>query len=825
MGKIYGRKKDDLLNDKSNEIAQNDNTSKISIDSDLQKDNLDFIDCSNALLSKKRNNFKYNQTFQYDIKRLAVLMLGFVFIFYCWASWFKGFYIKAETKTGFAYVNTNSTALAVRSNAGTEYLLLDRLPKNSQIRVLDAALDSKGATWYQVEYLRGQNQLRTGFVHSSYVVFYEDLAPENADPDFEKFMDEQKFPESYKPYLRVLHKNHPSWVFNAQHIDLEWATALKEESKVGLNMISKSYAYSYRSMEPGAYNWNTNEWIYLDTGCYGASETIIAHYLDPRNSLANDTAVFQFEDLSYIPELQNAENTFSILKGTFLAGDYSFESVPNDLYPETGITGTSETDSQKSKYTYTYLETIMAAAEYAQVSPYFLASRLRQEMGVSGTELSFGTYPGLEGYFNFFNIGAYAHSGRSARENGARYAKNNNEAGSYLRPWTNPYRAILGGSDFLGSGYIRKEQNTLYLQKYDVTDGGNGLYDHQYMSNVNAPTSEASSMKKAYTNAGLGEDHVFSFNIPVFKNMPDLAAAAPCSDDKYASNNNWLSALSISNGTLSPAFSRTTYNYTVNVPSNVSSVTISAETLDENATVLEAGSVPLIGNKTEHIISVLAPSYELRTYKITIVKDDTVTSDPTATATSTPTVTATSKPTATAATKPTATATSKPTAEPTATLVPTQKPTPTPTPTPVPNPTVTSKNYKLGTTLTGVQPSTQIDAFLKNITVKNGSLQVMDKNGNSKGSGFVSTGDKLQVYKGNSLYKAYPIIIFGDINGDGTISLKDMVYVQRLLLEIDDAKGTQLLAYDVNNDSKCTLLDMVMIQRHLLGIKSISQSR
>ena len=101
----------------------------------------------------------------------------------------------------------------------------------------------------------------------------------------------------------------------------------------------------------------------------------------------------------------------------------------------------------------------------------------------------------------------------------------------------------------------------------------------------------------------------------------------------------------------------------------------------------------------------------------------------------------------------------------------------------------------------------------------------MDKNGNSKGSGFVSTGDKLQVYKGNSLYKAYPIIIFGDINGDGTISLKDMVYVQRLLLEIDDAKGTQLLAYDVNNDSKCTLLDMVMIQRHLLGIKSISQSR
>ena len=108
----------------------------------------------------------------------------------------------------------------------------------------------------------------------------------------------------------------------------------------------------------------------------------------------------------------------------------------------------------------------MAAAKYAQVSPYHLASRLRQEMGVDGSQLAFGTYPGYAGYFNFFNIGAYAHDGRPARENGAIYAK---QSGSYLRPWTNPYKAILGGADFLGSGYIRKVQNTLYLQKHAGT--------------------------------------------------------------------------------------------------------------------------------------------------------------------------------------------------------------------------------------------------------------------------------------------------------------------------------------------------------------------
>lgn len=153
----------------------------------------------------------------------------------------------------------------------------------------------------------------------------------------------------------------------------------------------------------------------------------------------------------------------------------------------------------------------MQAAEYAKVSPYHLASRIRQEMGVNGSDLAKGTYPGYEGYFNFFNIDAYAHSGRPARENGAIYAK---QEGSYLRPWTNPYKAILGGADFVGSSYIQREQNTLYLQKFDVTDGGNGRYSHQYMSNVNAPKDEASSLKKAYTDSGLIDTSVFTFEIP-----------------------------------------------------------------------------------------------------------------------------------------------------------------------------------------------------------------------------------------------------------------------------------------------------------------------
>ena len=52
---------------------------------------------------------------------------------------------------------------------------------------------------------------------------------------------------------------------------------------------------------------------------------------------------------------------------------------------------------------YSYVDTFMEAGQIAGVSPYFLASRVRQEVG-GGSSAVDGSY----GYYNFFNIGAYA---------------------------------------------------------------------------------------------------------------------------------------------------------------------------------------------------------------------------------------------------------------------------------------------------------------------------------------------------------------------------------------------------------------------------------
>lgn len=241
---------------------------------------------------------------------------------------------------------------------------------------------------------------------------------------------------------------------------MDWNTALKEECVVGRNLVHSSALASWKSMEKGAYDFNGGYWYGLDGSWVAASKEIIMYYMDPRNFL-NDTYIFMFENQSYDPSYQTESGVKTILADTFMSKSYTC--------PDT-----------KKKYTYS--QTFMDAAKKSGVSPYHLASRCRNEQGVNGAPQSLGTVKGYENYFNFFDIQAYATSTMTAAEMGCKYAKTTNP--TYLLPWTNQYKSIVGGSIFLGTGYITKGQDTLYLQKFDMVDGGNGLYYHQYMTCV-----------------------------------------------------------------------------------------------------------------------------------------------------------------------------------------------------------------------------------------------------------------------------------------------------------------------------------------------------
>ncbi len=339
---------------------------------------------------------------------------------------------------------------------------------------------------------------------------------EGADPyasvDFETYLAEQGFPESYKTALRGLHELYPNWVFEAQHTGLDWSEALAAESTLGKNLVPGSSITSWKSTDEKAYDWETGEWVEFDSGGWvAASPEIIAYYMDARNFL-DEVSVFQFLKQSYNPERETKTGIENMTAGSFLAGTY-------------------EENGTKS-----YTDALVQAAEASNVNPYVLVSMIFMEQGRDGGGASIsGTEKGYEGYYNYFNIGAYKTGSMSAVERGLWYAKGSGSgAVSYNRPWDSRTKSIIGGAIHYGENYVNQGQDTLYLKKYNVQ--GNNLYNHQYMTNVAGAATEGSIMSEAYTD-GLRTGNL-TFRIPVYEDMPETACEMPTGNDTPSRDEN-----------------------------------------------------------------------------------------------------------------------------------------------------------------------------------------------------------------------------------------------------------------------------------------------
>lgn len=635
--------------------------------------------------------------------------------------------------SGLAYAEKTGvltgTNVNVRTGPGTEYGKITQVNTGQQVTIIGEATATTGNLWYQVRFsLNGKNY--EGYIYAQYVSItsstVEDV-PAGADGDFEKKLDTQGFPESYRKYLRALHKNHPNWVFEAVKTNLDWNTVIKNECVVGRNLVPSSSLASWKSTEPGAYNWDNGTWYGLDTASWvAASKEIIEYFMDPRNFLLdNDARILQFEALSYVPATQNKSGVANILAASFMA-------------------------------TEDYYRIFMEAGSSSGVSPYHLSSRCLQEVGKNGSKSSSGTVPGYEGYYNFFNIGATP-GGQGAVINGMIKAKS--------MGWTSPEKSIKGGATFVGSSYINKLQNTLYLQKFDVVDGGNGYYSHQYMTNLQAPTSEAKNMKKAYSDFNTA---AITFYIPVYNNMPETACPQPTGD---GNPNNLLSSLTVNGYSLTPAFSKYTQEYSLVVPNNVSAVTIGAKSVLSNAKISGAGTVALqVGNNDVKVVCT-AQNGTARTYTIHIARSAAAGGNDNS------------------------------------------------------GDVKVSTNYRLNNYISGIPAGTTGESLLGGVRVEpSGCTARVVTSAGGENKGVLRTGDKLQVLSGGTVKKEYPVVIYGDVNGDGSIDLLDLTICKRHVLGLATLSGAFGEAANVNRSSDgINILDLTYMKRHILGIQAISQ--
>jgi len=384
----------------------------------------------------------------------------------------------------------------VREKADTYSSKVAILNSGDSLYLTGAGVDDKRNIWYKVNFDYEGKQL-SGYIEREFITSsdtrflnWENTYITTADREAIRkegdCSDIECFPDEYKDALYTLKAQHPNWTFVKQNINISWSTVLYQENLNERSLISKSADSSYKKRA----STGTDGW-------YVPTDDILAYYLDTRNFLT-ETTVFMFEQESFNRTVHTREGVQSIVNGTFMSGEVE----------DSGIS---------------YAETFYDIGEEFNVSPMFLASRVRQEQGVKGTSpLISGKYSGFEGYYNYFNIKANGSTKEQIYINGLTYAKE--------KGWNTRTKSLRGGAEIIAYNYIRRGQDTLYLQKFDVDDSDKTLYTHQYMQNIVAPYSESVTAYKGYKNEGLLESP-FVFKIPVYNNMPSQRCIKPNESD------------------------------------------------------------------------------------------------------------------------------------------------------------------------------------------------------------------------------------------------------------------------------------------------------
>lgn len=602
----------------------------------------------------------------------------------------------------------------------------------------------KSGNMYKITY----DTNKTGYVSANYVINVDagkrttNVSGIETYDNYCNSLISKGFDRSYCQYLYHLHSKYPNWEFKADVLEytLDEATA-EEEGKVVLQTKNSNY-------------WLNGK--YIEGDYYYINQAVIASFMDPRNSLY-ESLIFQFLDLESSKNISND----SALKKIAGSGNLS-----------------------------KYFDEFEKAAVTVSINPVHIMARSEQE---GANKSNYGAITGLyttstgrksaqgyslDGYYNFYNIGSYTDSNYDYTvQRGLAYAagflesnscivKNSNgkyeysasKCGqlSYNRPWNTPEKAIIGGAEFIANDYVRKGQDTLYYQKFNVSTYSSYTdFSHQYMTNIHAPVNEGGRIYEAY-KAGNLLNSKFTFIIPVYKNMsPDVSEPV----DK--SSNSRLSSISIDGKAISD-FDAVRVEYTYNAITSANSIKVEAKTEDSKASVSGTGTYNFTSDGTVKVtLTVTAEDGSKTVYVVDIKK-----------------------------------------------VVPSESITV--------NDVVSKMGVKVdGSIMYGISPGTEVSTLVKTVTSNKGQASVVNSSNKSKTTGALASGDKITI-SGTNEKKVYTIAVRGDVNGDGTVKINDLILVQSHILNKGKLTGYKLYAGDTNYDGAVKINDLIMIQSQIL---------
>ncbi len=350
------------------------------------------------------------------------------------------------------------------------------------------------------------------------------------------------FPRSYAEALLPISRLHPNWTFEPLAVPENWEMVLDLEvdEESARNLVPSSSFYV-------PYRHETNQQVY-DTAYYQASRSAVAYFMDPRNFF-NEADVFQFYCLSHLEDQSHTrEAIVSVLQGTFM-------------------------ENAKVDKTTSYVDAFIQVGEQTGLDAVYLAVKARQEQGLKGSatvkglvgdrlaeflqhgeaesDLSKQELLAFNGLYNLYNVGASGNGNFSVLLSAMKRAEKGTpefeKSWGGSPAWNSVYKSILGGAMTMKSRYVDNDQDTIYLQKFNVSPDSSRRFWGQYMQNVVGALSEGRAVFHAFAAAD-ALDNPCHFRIPVYTDMPQQVCTDPA------------------NGTCAyAAVSTTTYRYEVNV--------------------------------------------------------------------------------------------------------------------------------------------------------------------------------------------------------------------------------------------------------------------
>lgn len=537
-------------------------------------------------------------------------------------------------------------------------------------------------------------------------------------------LDDNIYP-GYKNLIKDMQAKHSNYTFLLYYTGLDWNEVLTAEyqghgrSPKNLFQIGNKYNGMWVCPVCGTAKYDNGTW------CCSSLEAL-SYMMDPRNSI-NDSDVFQFKDLE--------------------GSDVTYNDIARVVSGYGSFINNSEA-----------IQAIVDASATYNINGYFLVAKIINEHGKNGSILSNGQgYNGqFVGVYNYFNIGSTGNGAANIIRNGLTYAQNHG--------WTSIRASIFGGTEVVKNSYMDTySQNTFYYQKFNVS-GRSTLASHQYQQNIMAAQSQGSSLKAYYSGSATPKEFVFI--IPLYKNMPKVAAVRP---DVTKPN-----TITYENGVIK----NISTSLTIRAAGRKSGIAIGKLVNDEAVKIIKRANAPVDGYFWDTIISSDGVyGYAARNPG----GQDCIISTGSG-------------------------GSSSGSAE--------DKPIPEPDPKPDDKPADTIEgNAKINGSNFEMLPNVNYDTIKKSYE----NAIIKDRSGNEVKSGNLGTGYKVTINE-----TTYTIVKKGDVNGDTSISILDAVAM------LNAVKGTKVLENEykaaamVKNNDNFNITDVVLLLNYIKGTAKLS---